>query len=252
MNVARAVEQHAVLRSLFEQSTDCAAEQGWVERSAAARVPLAQALRLQSAHPIMPATQRLEPEPSRGLRDQLVSHDRYLLAIARRIVRNETDARDLVQDTYRRALEHEHQFIVDTNLRGWLTCILRNAHRDRMRHASFEILRATVSEELERGADLPDPGSPDVSAWRHIDDGDLAIALKRLPPLYRRVYTLREAGQPYNDIARQLGISTNTVATRIHRARLWLREALTARTVGSRSTSGAPVAVKRDAGGGGR
>jgi RNA polymerase sigma-70 factor, ECF subfamily len=191
-----------------------------------------------------PATQRLEtsqaaeqsdtldpgPDARRpGLRDQLIGHDRYLFALARRIVGNQSDARDLVQDTYRRALEHEDKFIVDSNLRGWLICIMRNAHRDRMRHAAFEILRPSVGEGLDGVNDLPDPGSTGVSAWRCIDDGELATALRRLPPRYRRVYRLREAGQPYDDIARQLGISTNTVATRIHRARLWLREALTRR-----------------------
>jgi len=48
-----------------------------------------------------------------------------------------------------------------------------------------------------------------------------------MPPLYRQVYTLREAGWVHGDIARELKISVNTVAIRMHRARNWLRRKLT-------------------------
>ncbi|HXJ23869.1 MAG TPA: RNA polymerase sigma factor [Polyangia bacterium] len=163
------------------------------------------------------------------VRAELSSHRPYLMVVARAIVGNGSDADDLVQETCRRALEHEDQFIPHTNLRAWLTSILRNAHRDRFRRAAFEVLSPLVGEILGPEHELAGSDATDVPLWRWVSDGDLAAALRALPPLYRQVYTLREAGCDYEDIGRKLGISVKTVATRIHRARLWLRRELTAR-----------------------
>jgi RNA polymerase sigma-70 factor (ECF subfamily) len=162
-----------------------------------------------------------------AVRTDLSIHRPYLMVVARAIVGNTSDADDLVQETCRRALEHEDQFIPDTNLRAWLTCILRNVHRDRFRRAAFEVLSPLVGEIF--GVDHAVAGDDDVPAWRFVSDGDLAAALRDLPPLYREVYTLREAGWDYEAIGRKLHISVKTVATRIHRARLWLRRELTTR-----------------------
>jgi RNA polymerase sigma-70 factor (ECF subfamily) len=161
-----------------------------------------------------------------AVRAELSSHRQYLMVVARAIVGNGSDADDLVQETYRRALEHEDQFIPDTNLRAWLTCILRNVHRDRFRRAAFEVLSPLVGEILGPEHEIAG-ADPEVPLWRWVSDGDLAAALRALPSLYRHVYALREAGCDYEEIGRRLGISVKTVATRIHRARLWLRRELT-------------------------
>jgi RNA polymerase sigma-70 factor, ECF subfamily len=175
------------------------------------------------------ATQPLHPRPLlSAVRTELPSHRPHLMVVARAIVGNGSDADDLVQETCRRALEHEDQFAADTNLRAWLTCILRNVQRDRFRRAAFEVLSPIVGEVLSAGYDVAAENVTDIASWRWIDDGQLEAALGNLPPLYRDVYTLRESGWDYDAIARKLGISTKTVATRIHRARLWLRRELNA------------------------
>lgn len=169
-----------------------------------------------------------QAESPAPIRAELVNHQSYLLALARSIVGNKSDAEDLVQDTCRRALEHEHQFAADTNLRGWLTSILRNAHRDRLRRGSLEILSPSVGEDLDMGANIPASSLADLPLWRRVPDQALAVAVRHMPPVYRQVYTLREDGCVYGDIARKLNISVNTVAIRMHRARHWLRRRLTA------------------------
>ncbi len=174
-------------------------------------------------------TQRVDTAPPRsGVRAELPLHRGYLVAIARSIVGNVCDADDLVQETCRRALEHEEQFMADTNLRAWLTCILRNVHRDRLRRAAFEVLSPLIGEIPCLDPEVPAPDA-DLPWWRAVADTDVAAAMEGLPARYREVYLLREAGLVYEDIARRLQLSVNTVATRIHRARLWLRRELTER-----------------------
>jgi len=172
-------------------------------------------------------TQRVHRAPgTSAVRAELPGQRAYLLAVARSIVGSACDADDLVQETFRRALEHEDQFMVDTNLRAWLTCILRNVHRDRLRRGALEVLSPLIGEVPGLEPAVPPPDA-DLPSWRSVGDTDVAAAMQGLPARYREVYLLREAGWVYEDIARQLGLSVNTVATRIHRARLWLRRQLT-------------------------
>jgi RNA polymerase sigma factor (sigma-70 family) len=116
--------------------------------------------------------------------------------------------------------------MADTNLRAWLTCILRNAHRDRLRRAAYEVLSPLIGEIPGLEPQVPAPDA-DLPSWRSVGDTDVARALRSLPVRYREAYLLRESGLVYEDIARRLHLSVNTVATRIHRARLWLRRQLT-------------------------
>lgn len=169
---------------------------------------------------------RPESAASSSVREDLVNHHRYLHGLARSIVGNKTDAEDLVQETCRRALEHAQQFVANTNLRGWLTSILRNVHRDRLRRSALEILSPMVGEHLAAGTEVAAADPRDLPLWRRLPDQALVEAVRKMPALYREVYALREDGWVYGEIARKLNISVATVATRIFRARAWLRDQL--------------------------
>jgi RNA polymerase sigma-70 factor (ECF subfamily) len=161
----------------------------------------------------------VDPEASDfGL--ELVRLRPALIAVAHAITGSRGMAEDLVQDTYRRALEHRAQFTRGSNLRAWLISILRNAHCDHVRRASHEILDPRLGEEREGGV------AREPTLWSLVADGELARAVESLPPGYKEAFELRMSGLSYRAIARELGIDGDTVGTRLHRARKLLRETL--------------------------
>lgn len=145
-----------------------------------------------------------------------------LSAIARRLCGNPFDADDLVQDTIERALRAGHRYAEQGNRRGWLTTILRNRFRD---HCRLARARALPVGELD---DLAAPDAAAAAPWEHLTVAHVEAALEQLPARFRRVYELHASGLSYAEIARELGISINTVGTRLVRARNRLRVILVA------------------------
>jgi RNA polymerase sigma-70 factor, ECF subfamily len=143
-----------------------------------------------------------------------------LAAIARRLCRNPFDADDLVQDTLERALRAGAGYMEQGKRRSWLAMILRNRFYDRCRAARA---RAIASAEVDEIA-TPDPTEP--PPWEHITAAQIREALAQLDPPFRRVYELHASGRAYAEIASELGISINTVGTRLVRARSKLRLSL--------------------------
>lgn len=66
----------------------------------------------------------------------VLPHLRTLLRLARRLVREEAEAEDLVQETCLKAFRAFHQFCPGSNGKAWLVTILLNTVRDRIRQAS--------------------------------------------------------------------------------------------------------------------
>jgi RNA polymerase sigma-70 factor, ECF subfamily len=161
------------------------------------------------------------PLPLPDFKAVLVTQFPDLQRSARRMTKQPALADDLVQDTFRRALEARIQFAPGTNLRAWLLSILRHLYLDHVRRASRETLVGDLGERTLS------PAPERRSLWREVTDEDVALALSRLPPIYREPYVLYTAkGCSYHDIARELGIPSGTVGTRLMRAREFLRELL--------------------------
>jgi RNA polymerase sigma-70 factor (ECF subfamily) len=151
---------------------------------------------------------------------QLVEALSDLRGYARRLTGDASDAGDLVQETCRRAIESHELFIAGSDIRAWLCCIVRNLYRDRLRRLSREVL---VADYEQAPAWAPERRP----SWALVSDDDLALALSSLQPQYQQTYVLYAmGGQSYQEIARQLHVSSSTVGTRILRARLLLREFL--------------------------
>ncbi|MFV0258960.1 MAG: RNA polymerase sigma factor [Acidimicrobiales bacterium] len=154
---------------------------------------------------------------------RLTYADTYTLAY--RLVGDEEDARDVVQETYLRAHKGLKRFRGDAQFSTWLHRITANC-------ASTHLGR--------RGKHRHDPLSDDVQiADEHpavdpehragINDlrGQLSAALRELPPKLRSVVVLRDIYDlPHEAIAEQLGISESAAKVRLHRARKRLRERL--------------------------
>ncbi|HEX6808655.1 MAG TPA: sigma-70 family RNA polymerase sigma factor [Gemmatimonadaceae bacterium] len=149
-------------------------------------------------------------------------HAPAIHALCRRMLGNEEDAREMVQDVFVRAWEKLASFRGESALRTWL-------HRLGV-NLMLERLRATRRDAL-RFAD--DPG--DVSAGgpaldRRLDTQmDVAAALDRLPNGSRMVLVLHDIeGYSHEEIAAMTGIAPGTSRAQLWRARRHLSRMLDA------------------------
>jgi RNA polymerase sigma-70 factor (ECF subfamily) len=147
----------------------------------------------------------------------------YTLAL--RLMGNEEDARDVVQEAYLRAFRGLKRFRGDAQFSTWMYRITANCastqlvRRTKHRH---EELRDTDPVVDERPAADPQLQS-ETTALRH----RLTTALETLPPKLRHVVVLRDIYDlPHEAIAAELGISETAAKVRLHRARKKLREDL--------------------------
>ncbi len=147
-----------------------------------------------------------------------------LYGTAVRLTRDGDAARDLVQDTYLKALRAQGRFQPGTNLKAWLYAILHNTWRNRRRDDA----RARVSfdsDTVEAAADAGRPGAvetatPESQLLATVLDTDLQAALDRLPEAFREAVWLRDVEDlSYQEIAEALSIPIGTVMSRIARGR---------------------------------
>jgi RNA polymerase sigma-70 factor, ECF subfamily len=151
---------------------------------------------------------------------QLVSHLDAAYNLARGLVRNETDAEDVVQDAYVRAFRYLHT-LREGESRPWLLAIVRNACYDRLRRGR------AANESADEDIDCyeTDTPSPETILLRKRDAEALHDALERLPSDLREVLILREwERMPYKDIAEITGVPSGTVMSRLWRARQQLQQ----------------------------
>jgi RNA polymerase sigma-70 factor (ECF subfamily) len=146
-----------------------------------------------------------------------------LHSFATRLARDSSEASDLVQDAYERALRHG-QKLDRSELRPWMTKVIRNLFIDRCRKQQA---RARALAALRRCRDLlwrePDEETAD---WSRITYEDVTAALQKLEAPFRDVFELYSRDMSLQQVAAVLGIPVATAGTRLFRARRKLRAAL--------------------------
>ncbi|MDP9418709.1 MAG: sigma-70 family RNA polymerase sigma factor [Actinomycetota bacterium] len=154
---------------------------------------------------------------------RVTSAETYTLAY--RLVGNEHDARDVVQEAYLRAYRAIGRFRGDAKFTTWMYRITANCavtHLERRRRHRHEEL-ADDAPLADGNVERDPQARADASALR----GELGVALQELPPRLRAVVVLRDIYDlPHEAIAAELGISETAAKVRLHRARRRLREQL--------------------------
>lgn len=146
--------------------------------------------------------------------------------LARYLTGNDTDAQDLVQETYARALRAETQFARGTNLKAWLFRILRNTFvSDYRRRRGDPTVRGLDTAEAAVGGDwLRD--DLELDRLRKVVGEEIEAALMALSEDARTVILLDLEGMMEADVAAVMGCAVGTVKSRLARARAALRVAL--------------------------
>ncbi len=149
-----------------------------------------------------------------------------LLRVAHTLVPRPVDAEDLVQDTLLRAFAAIDSFD-GRHARAWLLTIMRNTQINRTRRRRPQLLDDPDSG-VERLADEDDARSgPEAVVVGAAFDAVVAERLDALPDRLRRAVELVDVdGLSYAEAAEVLGVPIGTVMSRLHRARVRLRDRL--------------------------
>lgn len=165
--------------------------------------------------------------------DECISlHAPAVRRLALRLLGDEAEAEDLTQETFLAAFTHIDRFEWRSSLATWLYRIAHNlaAMRLRKKRPLFVALDAPAGEHDDGTTPhaffdwccLPEEDFASNEARVHLQQ-----AIEAMPPKLRDVFVLRDIEElSTEETAAALDLTTANVKVRLHRARLWLREAL--------------------------
>lgn len=164
--------------------------------------------------------------------DCIRQHADGIYRLALRLTRNEAEAEDVMQETFLNAFKGIDRFDGRAELRTWLYRIAYNAAMMRLRRRQPEFVSVDAALEAEDGTPVPQQ----LFDWSRIPERDfekaelraeMEKAIRELPEKLRAVFVMRELeGLSTEETAQALGMKIEAVKTRMHRARLQLRERL--------------------------
>ncbi len=152
-----------------------------------------------------------------------------LYNFAQWLTQNRSEAEDLVQETYVKALKGFSSFQPDTNFRAWIYRILRNTF---LTSRTGLKVTATVPLDEEGALEIPaSAGTPESIFIEHAQEQLLQSAMEELPLHFREILLLCEVEEmSYQEISEALSIPIGTVMSRLSRARKALRDILKQKT----------------------
>jgi RNA polymerase sigma-70 factor, ECF subfamily len=169
----------------------------------------------------------------------LERYQHRVFAFGMRMCGNAEDAGDVLQDTLLAAARTVGEFRGDASVSTWLYTIARSFCIKARRRSKF----APAEEvSLERAVSQPAPTpAPDELAARQETRRALVAALEALDPASREVLILRDIeGLTAPEVAQITGASIDAIKSRLHRARVSVRDRLTA-ALGEPSPARAPT-----------
>jgi RNA polymerase sigma-70 factor, ECF subfamily len=165
-----------------------------------------------------------------AFRTIMQANNRRLYRLARGILRNDSEAEDVVQETYVRAFTHLESFRGDSSLATWLARIAMNEALGRLRRQRPSVDLGTLAPGVLEAQIIQFPLSapsedPEKSMAQREIQHVVEHAIDELPEAFRIVFITRVIeGMNVEETADILGLKPETVKTRLHRARNMLRD----------------------------
>lgn len=180
--------------------------------------------------------QKAQAGDFRAFQDLVNRYEGKVYRLAMRMLRNQQDAEDALQETFLQVYRGLKNFEGRSSFSTWLFRLATNVCLMKIRHRGTEPSQLLPLEEYlpqhEEGQhpliqDWPD--LPDEILLNKESREKMMEALEKLPPEYRAVFVLRDLeGLSNAQTAEAMGISVPAVKSRLHRARLALRGLLSA------------------------
>jgi RNA polymerase sigma-70 factor, ECF subfamily len=165
--------------------------------------------------------------------DEALTHMDALYGVACKLTRNPTEAEDLVQDSFVKAMRARAQFHAGTNLKAWLFRILTNTFINKYRRGGLErsVLDGPDADPLADGwvsaSTMRQLRDPETLALMPIVEDEIRHALDALPAEFRLAVVLSDVEEfSYEEIATIMGCPIGTVMSRLHRGRKLLQRTL--------------------------
>ena len=169
-----------------------------------------------------PLVERLRAADPRAFEELVVTYQHRVFGVALRMLGSRAEAEEIAQEAFLRAFRSIRDFRGDARLSTWLYAITSRLCLTRLGASE----RRTARPGDEALARVADPGErPGAALEREEAQAALHRAIGELPDERRIVVVLRDLqGLSYEEIAEALSLELGTVRSRLHRARMELKE----------------------------
>lgn len=177
---------------------------------------------------------RLKQRDERAFREMVLTYQQQVYSVVLRMLGNEQEAEDLAQEVFVTVFKSIDGFRGDSKLGTWIYRIAINHCRNRFKYLARRHYHTTKPlddvREREREGEMPLHGQmsrPDEMLEGRRLERAIQEAIAALEPDHREVIVLRDVqGVSYDEIGTITGLAPGTVKSRLHRARMALKDQL--------------------------
>lgn len=172
--------------------------------------------------------QRAQQDDDRAFGNLVERYETKVYSLAMKMLRNPEDAEDVLQDTFLRAYRGIKSFQGNSTFSTWIYRITANSALMRLRKKQLPTVSIDDADERETPINIADwsPGPVEQLLTKETQKA-MDEAIEALPPEFKQVFILRDVEELSNaEVAEILDLSVAAVKSRLHRARLKVRNRL--------------------------
>ena len=172
--------------------------------------------------------QKAQGDDERAFGKLVERYETKVYSLAMKMLRNPEDAEDVLQDTFLRAYRGIKSFQGNSTFSTWIYRITANSALMRLRKKQLPTVSIDDADERETPINIADwsPGPVEQLLTQETQKA-MDEAIEALPPEFKQVFILRDVEELSNaEVAEILDLSVAAVKSRLHRARLKVRNRL--------------------------